>query len=927
MTRRLLAAILLAALLAALSFPPAPALAEKTLPFPKELFSEAETVSGGLRAKVSMKKVRRSRVLSSIALQAAPAEESADSSAKTPQDDADAAVFDIGPVGGAPVNIHDFNRLGVDSLDLEPDNPGLVHFSLDLAGANGETARFVSDPLASVTELTLEQINTAPDAVEVAGAEWKEKNWLYLARRVLNLPGDAVWRWTQSGESAFVQRRFERELIDVGAVDVLLRRNQRVQVNLVVGLDPDNPRSRTVIDWYKLPKRVFPLDHGRSVLRLYVGRRLREAFPGAKSVVLKELSFMFFREKADQVLESRNVERIVFVPSGLDPRAVAEHGLPRRLPTACREIFSGRRRLTAGLAVLSKPRFRDMVLRRARLVSRPMETDRPYGARFEGLRLDLVSPRRDTPAFLAATDAMCETFLGDCDIGRGEAADQDVLAHLFLPFTEKMRGKANRRARLFGTERLFRAQGPVHASRSRSGLLLEGRSPFLEIPLAASPAAAAAGAARRSLWLELGETGPGLRGVFFTARGPDGRIIRIPVKPGDATPLADLPKILRRPALRFEFSATGRTTPAFSLTLRRIVLSAVVPGERKSVFAARMLMPQNARLPAPPQAPPQAPWQWLTLADKEKKTCVAAFLPGIDAAGGGFEAVKKALPPGEIEDIALTGAALSTWPEEFAKAPAAIVKGAALTPQGLDRTSAERMAKEDAWVDLGRTETSGDGVAFADNPWFETESLLFDADVSLSPQALARQGGAAAPHKSASTLLKAGLGLLALVLALVLGRRLPWNRILAPAARFLSGTDRPETAGRRSAAWVGAALAAVAAGALFGGGAGWWGVTLAGLCLVPVWRDLSVPAAKLLEPRFPKTASALARSPARRYFAGFAAALAVAALLRAVHPLYLAPLSEFIVRVGVHLLLVGLFLEAMDAGAATSNTDEGETAS
>ncbi len=887
------------------------------MPFPSALTKDGP-VAGEVKAKVVMKKVKHSRVLEALEL-ATTRDAAADGG----------AAFALAAPGGGTFDAQRFNRVMADYLDLTPDNPGLAGLELTFAGKDGTPVRFVSDPLASVERLTLAQVEREGESVPVAAAEWVEKDYLYLIRRTLGLSFDPAWRYAQDGPSTFIQRRFDKELLDIGAVDVVLRRNQKVQVNLVVGLDPENPRSRTILDWYKLPKRTFELEHGRSVLRIYIGRYLRENFPGAKSVVLKELSLMFFKENTGEVLANRNVERIGFAPSGLDPASIAENGLPRNLPADADLVFTGRKQLSVNISTLSKPEFAGMRLVSAGLFIRPMEAGQAFGTRLESARLALVSPREDVPAYLAATDALCATFDGACnpdnpDAGTGPdwASSQEPLWSVDFPFETPRRpgfggGEADG-VRLFGAEGLFSADAPIRAARGETGLSVSGRASSLEMRIPGDFSVDSGKA--YSLWLELSQAGSDLSGASFLADG-----YRAALKPGASTPLAGLPDRITNARIRFDFAG-----PEFSLSLRRAVLSATTsPGGRENVFAASLLMPRRETPDILPEnAPGGFDWLRFPLAGKHGGYA-AVYLPGLAANGQTLADVYAALPAedgdlagkGEIE---LTGSRLTDWTRVFGESPAAAVAGKTLAPGDISPETAAAMAGEDAWIDLGRVEiaansansaNSGDaGVVFSDNPWFEAATLLFESDMPLAPRDLSQP---AAPKGGGSGKLslavKAGLGLLFCLFAYAASRFIPWRKLAGPAAAYLAAGDLDAGRARREIwRWLGISLALALAGLFFGIGGRRWSFVLAGLALIPVWRGLQAAPPAWIARRIPALSAWFGQSPARRYFAGFATAAVCAAILRTFD---LLPVSEFVSTAGLYLLCIGLLLEFGGAGS------------
>ena len=439
------------------------------LRLPGDLFGRDQAVEGRLFVKIGPRKVKYSRVVETAPLFLA-----------APVPDGPAAVQALtGPAGGSDVPLGRFNEIGLDLRDADPANPTLA--ALTLRAPDGRA--FGSDPLECVESLGQTYLDglTPDNTADIATAQWADKNALYLARRVLDLPFDDLWRTTQDGPSTFLQRRFDRDALDLGAVDVILRRPAPVQVNLVVALDPANPKARTVLDWYALAKRTFELPDGRTVLRAYVGRYLRERHPGLKWARLKEISLMFFRQGLAEVTRDRLAQRLAFIPSGFDPAALARDGLPGRLPTRVREPFAGARRVFVNTTTAAAAVGQGGAAR-AELRLSPMTASQPGGGAAERAYLALSSPRRETPAFLAAADELATSLGAAPDIDRPDGGvSVTPLWSLAPPFDRAPRraadgfgGLAPEPVYLAGAPGLFTGSGAIRFFRAASGLVAEG---------------------------------------------------------------------------------------------------------------------------------------------------------------------------------------------------------------------------------------------------------------------------------------------------------------------------------------------------------------------------------------------------------------------------------------------------------------------
>ncbi|WP_243362055.1 hypothetical protein [Fundidesulfovibrio terrae] len=912
----------------------------RTLALPPALWEAGGTaVSGQLYGRVAMRKVKYARVLAERALDL-PAQAAAWSGTGTAGEGGGVRRLEIAAPGAS---LAGFNEARLDYLTADPARPGCLGLAVALAGP-GRTEIFVSDPLETVDQLTPGFADApARDAVDVARADWTAKGLRYQISRLLDREPDQLWRYSQDGLSTFVQRRFRKDLTRVGAIDVVLARGQDVQVNLVVSLDAAG-KGKTVLDWYAIPKRIFDLGDGRTILRLYVGRHLREIAPGAKAVSLKEMALMFFKQNQDDVVRSRNVERILFVPSGLDSAAVAS-GLPRNLPARAREVFSGRGELAANLEELRQAPFKDMALSSVAVLQSPQDLGQPFAQTLEGARLADVAPRRDVPALLAATAERCSSFGAPCDIEDANGlVGQDPLwsvdfGALSQPGGEPagQPGEQPPVAPAFAGQMLS-SPGRLAFSSAPDGLGVEcsGGGLTLETGASFTPEPGRA----YSLWLELGRARQGLSGVTAQAYG-SGRTVSVAVKPGMPAVFPELPPKVE--GVRLDFSATG---PELSLTLRRAVLQSWdKAAPRRNLFSARYLFDESRDLMAARTGPasltlsasgPAFDPQWLVLdlatppwnaADeppcvdvafggrhakiplRSPSSRVAVYLPGapgLDARANtpGWPAISLALTGGasgaglECPRAVLAGQRLATWPQVLETQGLLDLAGDERTLSGLDQAQAESMANSARWLPMGKADVpSGTGpVRFARNPWLEVEALLL-ADASGPalkslgrPAQAAGQGGA-----KTGKLLGILVGTAALCLAWLAARRGVSAKAFEALGDWLDASAGPSGAPLRVKPWLIAALAVLAAGILPGAGGVRLVTMLGTLLAVPIWRALRVRIAS----RFP----GLAGAASLHYCSGFLACAALAAAVRAAGA---APVSETFGMCGLWLFCAAL---------------------
>ena len=682
---RLLPARVLGACLAGaclLAVPPASAepvrYESRSLALPPVLWEGgAAGVSGQLYGRVAMRKVKYARVLSERVLDL-PA-----------QAGAWAAAVRRMALPATGTSLSGFNEARLDYLTADPARPGCLGLAVALSGQD-RTELFVSDPLETVDQLGPDWADgPGRDAVPVARADWTPKGARYQISRLLDREPDALWRFSQDGLSTFVQRRFRKDMTRIGALDVVLARGQDVQVNLVVALDSEG-KGKTVLDWYAIPKRLFELGDGRAILRLYVGRHLREIAPGAGTVTLKEMALMFFRQNQEDVARERNVEKILFVPSGLDDAAMAQ-GLPRNLPARAREVFSGRGELAANLQELAQAPWKDMALASLAVLQSPQDPDRPFAQTLEAARLANVAPRRDVPALLAATAERCASFGAPCDIEDPDglvgqsplwSVDFGALSQANIqdpagnpggtqaspgplgqsPASPQVSGRVSAQsAQAVGQTPLTTSSQPgeqpsVVPAYAASLLASTGRMAFSSAPdglgvecsgggLTLETGAAFTPEPGRaySLWLELGRSRQGLSGVTAQAYG-SGRTVSVAVKPGMPAQFPELPAKVE--GVRLVFSASG---PELALTLRRAVLQSYdKAAPRQNLFSARYLFDESRDLKMTrtgaatlslEAAGPECDPQWLVLDLATAPWNAGDEPPRVELAFGGKRAV------------------------------------------------------------------------------------------------------------------------------------------------------------------------------------------------------------------------------------------------------------------------------------------------
>ncbi len=154
-------------------------------------------------------------------------------------------------------------------------------------------------------------------SIDVVNSRWKERDYVYVARRMLGFGRDDDWRYAQAETLAVLQRRMHETLDQVEELEISLFPGVvPKQVNLRVSAG--EPRRSSRVIEFPLANRV-ELPDGRLGVRLKIREELEKNFP-------KELAdYAGTPGKQKFFLE----EIVAFVPG--EARAVAESGSIRNL--------------------------------------------------------------------------------------------------------------------------------------------------------------------------------------------------------------------------------------------------------------------------------------------------------------------------------------------------------------------------------------------------------------------------------------------------------------------------------------------------------------------------------------------------------------------------------------------------------------------
>lgn len=302
-------------------------------------------------------------------------------------------VVDVPVVNGKLVGLADLGHS--DELHVlydEMDSHNLGRLSLNLAVKSGVPGIAKTDCVTTYEDDDL----VAREVVDVASADFLDRDYLYFAKRELRLPYDSTWRFTQSGPNTVVQRRFKRDLRDIETIDVVFSEKTTIKrINLRITLD-DYTKATEIIEWEDLSWRYGEID-GRVSLQMHIGELIRQKYRDAKHIALDEM-VVFIEGKAEDIIRESYIHSIVF--RGFSAGAVAQGDDHCIYLSARTKHISGRR----SLFLVDLRELRSKAKKRMRIEEAALSIFSENRAQpsFSGLRIRRVSAVR----FPDGTDTM-----------------------------------------------------------------------------------------------------------------------------------------------------------------------------------------------------------------------------------------------------------------------------------------------------------------------------------------------------------------------------------------------------------------------------------------------------------------------------------------------------------------------------------------
>lgn len=206
------------------------------------------------------------------------------------------------PRSASPLRLSDFDELWVDYRDLAARNACVPSAGMMLR--SGDSGSSINADTAAGTK-----------TIDVAKARWSKKGYRYIAGRMLGLPLDDIWRYTQFGQFVVLQRRFHEDLSDLAEIALVFQGDvPGAHVNLRVRFSElPGPTELLQLGEVTMSARSDGRNVARIDMKKVLGKRLSD-FKG--KAYLQEIT-VFVRGKEEKVVEDRPFREVNFYRGSL----------------------------------------------------------------------------------------------------------------------------------------------------------------------------------------------------------------------------------------------------------------------------------------------------------------------------------------------------------------------------------------------------------------------------------------------------------------------------------------------------------------------------------------------------------------------------------------------------------------------------------
>ncbi len=251
--------------------------------------------------------------------------------------------------------------------------PFLVGLEMEAEPGNPEDKKVIF--VAGEPSLKLEE------TLKPTSKNWYPKNYFYLLKREMNLEPDTDWRFINKGGFTVVQRRFQKNIKPLEAMDIVVPPNWPViTINLKVGFEgPYRPTEILALHdiFYHRSKAGF-----EETFRIYLGKLIRERYGKFEKVNLEEV-VVFFEDPAQQVAQHKPLKRILFHKLDMSP-ADRDSSDIVQLPLEIRPLSATTYRASVRLNAV---KGKELSLKSTRLKISPENPAVPGGLVFHQARL------------------------------------------------------------------------------------------------------------------------------------------------------------------------------------------------------------------------------------------------------------------------------------------------------------------------------------------------------------------------------------------------------------------------------------------------------------------------------------------------------------------------------------------------------------
>jgi hypothetical protein len=214
--------------------------------------------------------------------------------------------------------------------------------------------------------------------IDAMSADWKEKNYGFLIRRMLGLAPDEDWRYSQQQKNGIMQRRMHLQLNNVEVIDIEVSPGIIVErINLMVDRK-DSFGGKELLEFTDLRENISP--DGRSSIRLNVREALEKRFAKESAENVKQLAmhhyflqeiFIFIPGEARSISEKKPLRNLVFLGKASDESAQKSESIVQQSKLASNvvRINANRQRVVIDLRKLTIKG--EMSLKNAKLLLLP----------------------------------------------------------------------------------------------------------------------------------------------------------------------------------------------------------------------------------------------------------------------------------------------------------------------------------------------------------------------------------------------------------------------------------------------------------------------------------------------------------------------------------------------------------------------------